>query len=85
MIAGVFGLTVLDEEDFWSNARLVVAIAATVTVVVFVVRTVGWAETTRWLVPTPSPMVVNLADGWLLIPRKFWAQQRATLVRVRAY
>lgn len=29
MIAGVFGLTVLDEEDFWSDATRVGAIAAT--------------------------------------------------------
>jgi hypothetical protein len=36
MVVGVIGITVLDEEDaFWSDATLVVAIAATITVVVF--------------------------------------------------
>ena len=47
MVVVVVGLTGLDEEDFWPGWALVVAIAATITVVVFVVRTVGWAETTR--------------------------------------
>jgi hypothetical protein len=48
MVVGGFGLTVVDAEDaFWPAAALVVAIAATITVVVFVVRSVGWPETTR--------------------------------------
>ena len=48
MVVGGFGLTVVDAEDaFWPAAALVVAIAATITVVVFVVRSVGWPETTQ--------------------------------------
>ena len=48
MVVGGFGLTVVDAEvAFWPAAALVVAIAATITVVVFVVRSVGWPETTQ--------------------------------------
>jgi hypothetical protein len=70
MITGVFGLTVLDAEDtFWSNATLVLAIAATITVVVFVVRTVGWPETTRVEVH-PHEIVKEAVSWWRRSPTR---------------
>jgi hypothetical protein len=69
MVVGVFGLTVLDEEDFWPHAALVVAIAATITVVVFVVRTVGWAETTRVEVH-PHEIVTEAVSWWRRSPTR---------------
>ena len=63
MVVGVFGLTVLDEEDFsWSAVALVVAIAATITVVVFV-EEVGWPETTRVEVH-PHEIVTEAVSWW---------------------
>jgi hypothetical protein len=61
MVVGVGGLTVLDDEDFWSDATLVVAIAATITVVVFVVKT--WAERTRVEVH-PHEIVTEAVSWW---------------------
>jgi hypothetical protein len=70
MVVGVIGITVLDEEDaFWSDATLVVAIAATITVVVFVVRTVGWAETTRVEVH-PHEIVTEAVWWWRRSPTR---------------
>ena len=59
---------VLDEVDF-SNATLVVAIAATITVVVFVVRTVGWPETTRVEVH-PHEIVKEAVSWWRRSPTR---------------
>jgi hypothetical protein len=70
MVVGVFGLTVVDGEDaFWPAATLVVAIAATITVVVFVVRTVGWAETTRVEVH-PHEIVTEAVSWWRRSPTR---------------
>jgi hypothetical protein len=48
---------------------LVVAIAATITVVVFVVRTVGWAETTRVEVH-PHEIVTEAVWWWRRSPTR---------------
>jgi hypothetical protein len=69
MVVVVVGLTGLDEEDFWPHAALVVAIAATITVVVFVVRTVGWAETTRVEVH-PHEIVKEAVSWWRRSPTR---------------
>lgn len=70
MVVGVGGLTVIDEEDAsWSAATLVVAIVATITVVVFVVRTVGWPETTRVEVH-PHEIVTEAVSWWRRSPTR---------------
>ena len=69
MVVVVVGLTGLDEEDFWPGWALVVAIAATITVVVFVVRTVGWAETTRVEVH-PHEIVKEAVSWWRRSPTR---------------
>ena len=69
MVVVVVGLTGLDEEDFWPHAALVVAIAATITVVVFVVRTVGWPETTRVEVH-PHEIVKEAVSWWRRSPTR---------------
>ena len=69
MVVVVFGLTGLDEEDFWPGWALVVAIAATITVVVFVVRTVGWPETTRVEVH-PHEIVKEAVSWWRRSPTR---------------
>jgi DivIVA domain-containing protein len=70
MVVGVIGITVVDDEDaFWSDATLVVAIAATITVVVFVVRTVCWAETTRVEVH-PHEIVTEAVSWWRRSPTR---------------
>jgi hypothetical protein len=72
MIVGSVCLgVVLDEVDF-SNATLVVAIAATITVVVFVVKTVktvAWAETTRVEVH-PHEIVTEAVSWWRRSPTR---------------
>ena len=60
---------VVDAEDFWPAAALVVAIAATITVVVFVVRSVGWAETTRVEVH-PHEIVTEAVSWWRRSPTR---------------
>ena len=52
----------LTRRTLLACAALVVAIAATITVVVFVVRTVGWPETTR--VEVHPHKIVNEAVFW---------------------
>ena len=69
MVVVVVGLTGLDEEDFWPGWALVVAIAATITVVVFVVRTVGWPETTRVEVH-PHEIVKEAVSWWRRSPTR---------------
>ena len=70
MGVGVIGITVLDEEYvFWSDATRVVAMAATITVVVFVVRIVGWAETTRVEVH-PHEIVTEAVSWWRRSPTR---------------
>ena len=69
MVVVVVGLTGLDEEDFWPGWALVVAIAATITVVAFVVRTVGWAETTRVEVH-PHEIVKEAVSWWRRSPTR---------------
>jgi hypothetical protein len=70
MVVGGFGLTVVDAEDaFWPAAALVVAIAATITVVVFVVRSVGWPETTRVEVH-PHEIVKEAVFWWRRSPTR---------------
>ena len=70
MVVGGFGLTVVEAEDFsWSAAALVVAIAATITVVVFVVRSVGWPETTRVEVH-PHEIVKEAVWWWRRSPTR---------------
>jgi hypothetical protein len=70
MFVGVFGLTgILEEDVSWSAAALVVAIAATITVVVFVVRTVGWPETTRVEVH-PHEIVKEAVSWWRRSPTR---------------
>ena len=69
MVVVVVGLTGLDEEDFWPGWALVVAIAATITVVVFVVRTVVWAETTRVEVH-PHEIVKEAVSWWRRSPTR---------------
>ena len=69
-VVGVIGLTVICEEDVsWSAAALVVAIAATITVVVFVVRSVGWPETTRVEVH-PHEIVKEAVSWWRRSPTR---------------
>jgi hypothetical protein len=63
MVVGVFGMS------FWSDATLLVAIAATITVVVFVVRTVGWPEATRVEVH-PHEIVTEAVWWWRKSPTR---------------
>jgi len=53
----------------WPAAMLVLAIAATIAVVVFVVRTVGWAETTRVEVH-PHEIVKEAVWWWRRSPTR---------------
>ena len=70
LVVGSFGLTVVDAEDAsWPAAALVLAIAATITVVVFVVRSVGWPETTRVEVH-PHEIVKEAVSWWRRSPTR---------------
>jgi hypothetical protein len=67
MVLGGFGLTVVAEDFSWpAAAMLVLAIAATITVVVFVV---GWPETTRVEVH-PHEIVKEAVWWWRRSPTR---------------
>ena len=57
------------EEASWPAAALVLAIAATIAVVVFVVRSVGWSETTRVEVH-PHEIVTEAVWWWRRSPTR---------------
>jgi hypothetical protein len=70
MVVGGFGINVVDGEDaFWPPAALVLAITATITVVVFVVRSVGWPERTRVEVH-PHEIVTEAVSWWRRSPTR---------------